>query len=82
MVTDQQFACLSPLRFLERIPEHSRKRGVGINDLQIVIGDNNGAAGPVGDQGQQCQPFAHFGLGGDVGNECDQAALTADIDAR
>ena len=82
MATDKQLDRLPPLRFLDRVPEHSGKRGVDIDDPQIVVGDDNRAVGPVGDQCEQRQPFSSFDLGGDVPNECDGAALTADLDMR
>lgn len=79
---DQQLARLPPLGFLKRVPEHRCKGGVGIDDLQIAVGDDNGAVGPVGDQCEQRYPSLQFDLGGDVPDECDNAALTADLDAR
>ena len=78
----KQLVRLPPLRFLGRVSEHSGEGGVGIDDLQLAIGDDDGAVGLVGHQIEQRDPLASFDLGGDVTNEDHVIGSAADLDAR
>ena len=48
---------LAEIQISGRVAEHSCERRVGIDDPQVLIGDNDRAVGPVGDQIEQCQLF-------------------------
>ena len=82
MPAHDEFAGPPSLGLLDRVSEHRGKRRVGIDDLEIAIGDDDGAVGLVGDQFEHGHPFAAYDLPGDISDVSDGAALTVGRDAR